>query len=207
MFHAQQRALQDRFDTRRLSDRMQEVVIQSALSPEDQAYIAERNMFFLATVDDQGQPNCSYKGGKRGFVRVLDERTLAFPLYDGNGMFMSAGNMLANPSVGMLFIDFERQTRVRVNGIASIDLDDPLMADYPEAQMVVRVTVRETFPNCPRYIHKMQQVEESAFVPRADCPTPSAAWKGLALVADVLPAQDAHLAGTDENVAAAIHRD
>lgn len=207
MFHAQQRALQDRFDTRRLSDRMQEVVIQSALSPEDQAYIAERNMFFLATVDDQGQPNCSYKGGQRGFVRVLDERTLAFPLYDGNGMFMSAGNMLANPNVGMLFIDFERQTRVRVNGIASIDLDDFLMAEYPEAQMVVRVTVRETFPNCPRYIHRMQQVEESAFVPRVDCPTPSAAWKGLALVADVLPAQDAHLAGTDENVAAAIHRD
>lgn len=207
MFHEQQRTLQDRFDTRRLSDRMQEVVIQSALSPEDQAYIADRNMFFLATVDDQGRPNCSYKGGQRGFVRVLDEKTLAFPLYDGNGMFMSAGNVLANPDVGMLFIDFERQSRVRVNGTASIDFDDPLMAEYPEAQMIVRVAVRETFPNCPRYIHKMQQVEESAFVPRADCTTPAAQWKSLALVADVLPAQDAHLAGTDENVPAAINRD
>ncbi len=207
MFHERQRALQDRFDTRRLSDRMQEVVIQSALSPEDQAYIADRNMFFLATVDDQGRPNCSYKGGQRGFVKVLDEKTLAFPLYDGNGMFMSAGNVLANPDIGLLFIDFERQSRVRVNGTASIDFDDPLMVEYPEAQMIVRVAVRETFPNCPRYIHKMQQMGESAFVPRADCPTPAAPWKGLALVADVLPAQDAHLAGADENVLAAINRD
>lgn len=206
LFHDKQRQLQDRFDTRRLSDRMQETIIQSALSPEDQAYIADRNMFFLATVDDQGQANCSYKGGPRGFVKVLDEKTLAFPLYDGNGMYMSAGNVLANPNVGMLFIDFERQSRVRVNGVASIDPHDPLLADYPEAQMIVRVAVRETFPNCPRYIHKMQLVEESAFVPKAECPTPAAPWKSLALVADVLPARDAHLAGTDDNPAAAINR-
>lgn len=206
MFHDKQRQLQVQFDTHKLADRLQETIIQPALSPEDQAYIADKNMFFLATVDDKGQANCSYKGGPKGFVRVLDEKTLAFPIYDGNGMYMSAGNMLANPNVGLLFIDFEQQSRVRVNGVASIDLADPLMAEYPEAQLVVRVAVRETFPNCPRYIHKLQAVEESAFVPHPECDTPAAPWKSLALVADVLPARDAHLAGTDDNPAAAINR-
>lgn len=206
MFHDKQRALQDQFDTRRLADRLQETIIQPTLSPEDQDYIADKNMFFLATVDDQGQPNCSYKGGPRGFVRVLDEKTLAFPLYDGNGMYMSAGNVLANPNIGMLFIDFEQQSRVRVNGMASIDPADPLLGEYPEAQMIVRVAVRETFPNCPRYIHKLQLIDESAFVPKAACQTPAPPWKSLGLVADVLPARDAHLAGTDDDPAAAINR-
>lgn len=205
-FHQAQRALQERFDSHKLADRLQETIIQAAISPEDQAYIADKNMFFLATVDGQGQANCSYKGGARGFVRVLDETRLAFPLYDGNGMYMSAGNVLVNPNIGMLFIDFERQSRLRVNGLASIAHDDPLLAEYPEAQMVVRVKVREVFPNCPRYIHKMQLVEESDFVPKAACATPAPPWKSLALVADVLPVRDSHLAGTDENPAAAINR-
>lgn len=206
MFHDRQLALQERFDTRRLADRLQETIIQPVISPEDQAYIADKNMLFLATVDDHGQANCSYKGGPRGFVRVLDEKNLAFPIYDGNGMYMSAGNVLANPNIGLLFVDFERQSRLRVNGIASIDLNDPLMGEYPEAQLVIRVTVREVFPNCPRYIHKMQLIEESVFVPKARCETPQPPWKSLALVADVLPARDAHLAGTDEDPATAINR-
>lgn len=206
MFHDKQIELQHHFDTRKLSERFEQTIIQPTINPEDQAYIADKNMFFLATVDDQGQANCSYKGGPKGFVKVIDEKTLAFPLYDGNGMFMSAGNVLANPNIGMLFIDFEQQTRVRVNGIASIDLNDPLMAEYPEAQMVVRVAVRETFPNCQRYIHKMQLVEESKFVPKPACKTPDAPWKSLALVADVLPARDAHLAGDGDNPAAAVNR-
>ena len=206
MFHDKQRDLQDRFDTQKLADRLHEIIIQAIISPEDQDYIADKNMFFLATVDDQGQANCSYKGGARGFVNIIDEKNLAFPIYDGNGMYMSTGNVLANPNIGMLFIDFERQSRLRVNGIATIDFNDPLMAEYPEAQMIVRVAVREVFPNCPRYIHKMRLVEESAFVPSAHCETPAPPWKSLALVADVLPARDAYLAGTDEDPAAAINR-
>ena len=206
MFHQQQKSLQKKFDTRKLADRLQETIIGAVINPEDQAYIAEKNMFFLATVDDQGQANCSYKGGPKGFVRVLDESTLAFPIYDGNGMFMSAGNVLANPNIGMLFVDFERQSRLRVNGNATINLDDPLLAEYVEAQLIIRVKVREVFPNCPRYIHKMQLVEESNFTPRAECKAPATPWKSLALVADVLPARDAHLAGTDEDPAAAINR-
>ena len=63
-------------------------------------------MFFLATADEHGMPQCSYKGGDPGFVRVVDEHTLAFPSYDGNGMYLSLGNLLVNPQVGILFIDF-----------------------------------------------------------------------------------------------------
>ena len=96
-------------------------------------------MFFLATVDADGRPQCSYKGGAPGFVRVLDDRTIAYPSYDGNGMFLSAGNIGVNPEVGLLFIDLERGTRLRFNGIASIDVDDPLIDSYPGCQLVVRV--------------------------------------------------------------------
>jgi predicted pyridoxine 5'-phosphate oxidase superfamily flavin-nucleotide-binding protein len=163
-------------------------------------------MFFLATVDDKGQANCSYKGGPKGLVKVVDPNTLAFPIFDGNGMFMSAGNVLVNGQVGLLFVDFNKQARVRVNGLASITENDPLLAHWPEALLVVRVAVRETFPNCPRYIHKMALVEESTFVPKAQCKTPDAPWKKLEIVADVLPPKDAHLASNEQDVLAAINR-
>ena len=150
-------------------------------------------MFFLATCDEDGRPNCSYKGGDPGFVRVVDEHTVAFPNYDGNGMYLSMGNLVKNPHVGLLFIDFEQQHRMRLNGVASIDGDDPLMADYPEAQFIVRVRATEVFPNCPRYIHQYQLVERSKYVPRQDCETPVPDWKkGVAQVApELLPARDA----------------
>ena len=137
------RALQDRFDTRRLADRIEERLLADTIGDGDRALIECLDMFFLATVDAEGQPQCAYQGGEPGFVRVLDERTLAFPLYYGNGMFLSAGNVLggagggaAGGRVGLLFIDFlaERPTRIRVNGVASVDLDDPLVAEWPGAQ-------------------------------------------------------------------------
>ena len=205
-FHEGNRQLQDEFDTRRLADRLQGGIIQPVISPPDAEFIEAQNMFFLATVDDKGQANCSYKGGSKGLVKVVDETTLAFPIYDGNGMFMSAGNVLVNGQVGLLFIDFNQQARVRVNGKASITLDDPLLSHWPEAKLVVRVKVRETFPNCPRYIHKMDLSEESGFVPKANCETPAPAWKKLEIVADVLPAADSHLASNEQDVLAAINR-
>lgn len=205
-FHEGNRQLQDEFDTRRLADRLQAGIIQAVITPPDAEFIEAQNMFFLATVDDKGQANCSYKGGNVGLVKVLDETTLAFPIYDGNGMFMSAGNVLVNGQVGLLFIDFNRQARVRVNGVASITPNDALLANWPRAKLIVRVNVRETFPNCPRYIHKMALVEESAFVPAAECETPVADWKKLEIVADVLPSYDAHLASNEQDVLAAINR-
>ncbi len=160
----------------------------------------------MATVDDKGQANCSYKGGNKGLVKVVDETTLAFPIYDGNGMYMSAGNVIVNGEVGLLFVDFNKQARVRVNGIASITHNDELLKHWPEAQVIVRVKVRETFPNCPRYIHKMTLVDESIFVPQATGETPPAPWKKLEIVADVLPAYDAHLASNEQDVLASINR-
>lgn len=137
-FHEGSRSLQDRFDTRGLADRIDTLLVRETISAGDRAFIAERDMFFLATADAEGRPTCSYKGGDPGFVRVLDPQTVAFPNYDGNGMYLSAGNVLVNPHVGMLFIDFERGHRMRLEGEATIDLDDPLAAEFPEAQFVVR---------------------------------------------------------------------
>jgi predicted pyridoxine 5'-phosphate oxidase superfamily flavin-nucleotide-binding protein len=143
-------------------------------------------MLFMASVDENGNVDCSYKGGDPGLVRVLDETTIAFPSYDGNGQFMSGGNVLTNGKVGLLFIDWEGQFRMRLNGTATIDFDDELMGEYPEAQFIYRVRAEEIFPNCPRYIHRMEMVERSRFVPRAACETPDAPWKDH--FEDVLPA-------------------
>jgi uncharacterized protein len=190
LYHDGQRLLQDRFDTRRLADRIDERLVDDMIDADDKAFIERLDMFFIATADEQGYPNCSYKGGEPGFVRVVDEHTVVFPNYDGNGMYLSAGNMLANPNVGMLFIDFERGRRLRLNGVASINEHDELIECYPEAQFVVRVQAREVFPNCPRYIHKYQLVEHSRFVPKASCPTPVPDWKRSAWARDVLPTND-----------------
>jgi len=190
IYNRSSRELQERFDTRRLADRLEDRTVRDHIDDDDRAFIEARDMFFLATSDEEGRPQCSYKGGDAGFVRVLDERTIAFPSYDGNGMYLSAGNMLVNPHVGLLFIDFEGRKRLRLNGKTSVDEQDPLLADYPEAQMVVRVHATEVFPNCPRYIHEYRLVSRSRFVPKADCETPVPQWKRNEWAHDVLPAGD-----------------
>jgi len=190
IYHDGSRALQDRFDTRRLADRLEDVKVHDRFTPDDKAFVERLDMFFLATVDTDGQPTCSYKGGDPGFVRVVDDRTLVFPNYDGNGMYLSMGNVAEHAAVGLLFIDLERQRRMRVDGAASIRFDDPLLGDYPEAQFLVRVAARRIYPNCPRYIHKYQLVERSRFVPHADEPTPIPPWKQSPWACDVLPAND-----------------
>jgi hypothetical protein len=190
LYHSGSRALQDRFDSRRLADRLEDVKVSPTIDAKDREFIESMDMFFLATADEQGRPNCSYKGGEPGFVRVLDERTLAFPSYDGNGMFVSAGNVLVNAEVGLLFISFERQRRLRLNGTASIDPDDELATSWPGALIVVRVRTREVFPNCPRYIHRYELVERSRFVPRAGVEPPVPDWKTRDWARDVLPSSD-----------------
>jgi len=190
LYHDGSRELQDRFDTRRLADRIDERLVSDTIDADDRAFIEARDMFFIATADAEGRPQCSYKGGAPGFVRVLDERTIAFPIYDGNGMYLTAGNALVNPHVGLLFIDFEGRKRMRLNGIASVADDDELLPEYPEAQLVVRVRATEVFPNCPRYIHEYRLVQRSRFVPRTECQTPVPAWKTREWASDVLPEGD-----------------
>jgi len=190
LYHQGSRELQDRFDSRRLADRLADVKVTDVIGPEDRAFIESLDMFFLASADEHGRPTCSYKGGDPGFVRVLDERTLAFPAYDGNGMFLSAGNVLVNPAVGLLFVSFPRGRRLRLQGTASISLEDPLAASWPGALFTVRVRAREVFPNCPRYIHRYELVERSRFVPRDGAPPPVPDWKRREWARDVLPAGD-----------------
>ncbi len=189
-YHDGSRTLQDRHDTRALADRIDELLVSDTINEGDKAFIEARDMFFLATADAEGRPSCSYKGGDPGFVRVLDETTLAFPSYDGNGMYRSAGNVLVNPHVGMLFVDLERGHRMRFEGIASIDLDDPLREEYLEAQFVVRVKARAVYPNCPRYLHRYELKQRSRFVPAAGCATPVPEWKRSDWAYDALPAAD-----------------
>jgi hypothetical protein len=190
MFHHGSRTLQDRFDTRRIADRIEEKLVGDTISDHDKAFIERLDMFFIATADERGNPNCSYKGGDPGFVRVVDERTIAWPNYDGNGMYLTMGNIGVNPHVGLLFIAFDTGHRLRLNGEASIDESDPLMREYPEAQFIARVRAREVFPNCPRYIHRYQLVDRSKFVPRVGAPTPVPDWKRADWARDALPDHD-----------------
>jgi predicted pyridoxine 5'-phosphate oxidase superfamily flavin-nucleotide-binding protein len=190
VYHEGMRRLQDRFDTRRLADRLDEKLGRAEFTAEDREFIESRRLFFLASADSEGQPDCSYKGGEPGFVRVTAPDELAFPSYDGNGMFRSLGNVLANPAVALLFIDFEKPSRLRVNGRATIAEGDPLLQSFAGAQLVVRVRATRIFPNCPRYIHRMSLIEASPYVPRAGYTPPVPKWKRFEAFCDVLPRDD-----------------
>ena len=179
MFHEGNRRLQDQFDSRRISDRLEQFS-REEFTPDDQAFIESVPYFFLATADAEGRPDCSYKGGMPGFVTVTGPSELAFPDYDGNGMFKSLGNILANADVGLLFIAMHgKPQRLRVNGTATVSCQDPLLASTVGAQMIVRVTARVIFPNCPRYIPDMQLVDPSVYAPRPGCDLPEPAWKNF----------------------------
>ncbi|MEZ5650949.1 MAG: pyridoxamine 5'-phosphate oxidase family protein [Burkholderiaceae bacterium] len=190
LYTPQHRALHDEFDTRRMADLMEGGIVHDALAPHERAFIEKLDCFFLATTDVAGRPTVSYKGGDPGFVRVLDERTLLFPAYDGNGMFFSMGNLAAKPEVGFLFIDFETPDRLRVQGTATIERDPTLMALYPEAHFLVRTTITHIWLNCSRYVHKRVKVASSKYVPKAGSETPVPSWKRIDLVQDALPAKD-----------------
>jgi len=187
MYHAGNRSLQDRFDSRRIADRLVEVLHRTAFTDEDRAFIESRSMFFLATADAEGAPDCSYKGGRPGFVRLVGSSELVFPSYDGNGMFKSLGNVVVNPQVGLLFIDFETPKRLRVNGTARISDDDPLLGSFEGAQLLVHVQAAHVFPNCPRYIHRLAFAEMSPYAPAAGHEPPEPAWKQMDAFRDYLP--------------------
>jgi predicted pyridoxine 5'-phosphate oxidase superfamily flavin-nucleotide-binding protein len=190
LYHDGMRWLQDVRDTRRIADRLEDVTVHTAFTEEDRAFIQRSAMFFIATADAHGFPDCSYKGGLPGFVRAIDDRTLCIPDYDGNGMYRTWGNVLVNPRVGLLFVDFERPERLRVNGTAHIREDDPLRNEFPGSVFLVRVTAERIFANCPRYIHKMQLVEHSKYAPRPEYTPPVPKWKTFDAFKDALPARD-----------------
>jgi uncharacterized protein len=188
MYHQGNRELQDQFGSRALADRLEDKLRHDRFTDADAAFISAQSFFFLATADSEGRPDCSFKGGPVGFARVAAPDLLVFPDYDGNGMFKSLGNLRANPHVGLLFIAMgERPARLRVNGRAEVVGDDPLLAEMPGGQLLVKVTPTDIFPNCPRYIPRMELVEPSAYAPKSDSTPLEPKWKAFPDFADVVP--------------------
>jgi uncharacterized protein len=180
------RALQMAFETRALADRIETIAVKAELDDMAKGFIESRDMFFLSTVDHNGRPTVSYKGGTPGFVRVLDDRTIAFPSYDGNGMYLSMGNITGHPEIGILFIDFEKPFRMRLQGRAELIVSGPELSLFKEAEMVVKVAVHETWMNCPRYIHRYQKLEASRYAPGVEAETPFCEWKRIDELQDVV---------------------
>jgi len=188
LYHDGNRQLQEEFGSRALADRLEDKLARTGFTDDDTAFIESLPYFFLATADADGRPDCSFKGGAPGFVRVTGPGELAFPDYDGNGMFKSLGNVLANPGVGLLFIALHGgPKRLRVNGTATVSRDDPLMSSAVGAQLIVRVQAQAIFPNCPRYIPTFELVEPSVYAPKAGVDPPEPAWKTFDLFSDVVP--------------------
>ncbi|MGE0767240.1 MAG: pyridoxamine 5'-phosphate oxidase family protein [Hyphomicrobiaceae bacterium] len=188
MYHTGNRELQAQFGSTRLADRLVERLWRDRFKDEDKTFIEEAGFFFLATADSEGRPDCSFKGGPPGFVRVPAPDLLLFPDYDGNGMFKSLGNIKANPQVGLLFIAMgEKPQRLRVNGRATLHTEDPVLAELAGAQMVVRVTPEHIFPNCPRYVPDLSTGRASEYLPIDGVAPKEPAWKGFDVFKDVVP--------------------
>ena len=195
-FTLAQRELQGEFETTDLADRIVEAVVTEELSDPQAEFIHSRNMFYLSTIDESGYPSCSYKGGDLGFVRVINPVTIVFPNYDGNGMFMSMGNIQDKAKVGLLFMDFETPQRLRLRGEARCLREGPMLDSYPGANLVVEISVNHVWVNCPRYVHRMQPLEQSPYLPGKDGAVSLALWKRVDLIQDVLTAEDRAEAGS-----------
>lgn len=188
MYREDNRALQDAFGSRKLADRLEERLARAQFTDDSKAFIESAAYFFLATADAQGRPDCSFKGGAPGFVRVTAPDELVFPDYDGNGMFKSLGNIKVNADVGLLFIAMHgAPKRLRMNRSAVVRDDHPLLRTTPGAQLIVTVKARAIFPNCPRYIPELTLVAPSIYAPTAEHDPPEPAWKGFETFADVVP--------------------
>lgn len=184
-------ALQKRFDTAALAAAELQAIVHDQLSPWDRSVIEDAEMFWLATVDPKGSPTVSYKGGAPGFVKIPDDSSLVFPSFDGNGMFYSMGNIAATAQVGMLFMNFQRPNRLRVQGSAQLTHDPTIVGLWPGAQFAVRVAITALITNCPRYIPRMQRMEPSRYVPdpqTGEQPIPG--WKRIDAIQAVLPQRD-----------------
>jgi predicted pyridoxine 5'-phosphate oxidase superfamily flavin-nucleotide-binding protein len=191
-YHDGHRAVQTRFSSTPLADRLEQVTHRTQFTEGDKHFIESSSFFFLATADGEGRPDCSYKGGPPGFVRVVANDALVFPDYDGNGMFRSLGNLGMNSAIGMLFIAMtEAPKRLRVNGRASISFDDPSIANFTGAQALIRVTAEHIFPNCPRYIHDLHHATPSPYTPAPGAVPVEPAWKSFDSFKDVVPPRKA----------------
>ncbi len=190
MYSQEQRKLQSDFGTEKLAEKLVSMIVKSTLDERERAFLESREMFFLSTVDKEGRPTVSFKGGSAGFLKAIDEKTIVFPSYDGNGMFLSMGNISATNQVGLLLIDFETPHRMRIQGKAMVNQNDPLLEEFPGANLIVRVEIEKTWINCPRYIPTYKKIASSKYIPGTDGSAPIAAWKKIEEVKEVLPPAD-----------------
>lgn len=181
------RDLQRQFDTTRLADRLEERTVFDELEPWHVKTIERASFFFLGTADPDGFPDVSYKGGAPGFVQVLDPHTLAFPSYDGNGMFRSMGNIADTGKVSLLFVDFDKPKRIRIHGTAELHDEPEWLARFLDAELVVEVRIGRAFFNCPRYLHNLRDGELSDHAPRQGHTVAEPEWKSLPEWSEVLP--------------------
>jgi predicted pyridoxine 5'-phosphate oxidase superfamily flavin-nucleotide-binding protein len=194
LYGTQHRAIQYDFDTVNLADAVKQNIVSEQIGEEHRGFIESRDMFFLTTIDHRGYPTCSYKGGNPGFLKVHDSKTLIFPSFDGNGMFLSMGNITTNSKIGLLLIDFETPHRIRIHGNASVSREPELLKFFPGSEMVVRLYITEIFINCPRYIHRYQRVASAKHVPQPDAPAALPQWKRIDGLQEALPERDKHIA-------------
>lgn len=185
-----QRKLQQQGQHEKLAEVVVHAIVRDELEAIHTDYIASRDYFFLSTVNADGMPTVSYKGGPVGFVRVMAPNRLVFPNYDGNGMWMSMGNIDEASKVGMLFMDMVTPWRIRLQGAARLSQDPALMAQFPGCNMVVDVAVEVVFQNCARYIHKHSRIDSSPYVPDAEGKQPFPAWKRIDGLQPVLHPDD-----------------
>jgi predicted pyridoxine 5'-phosphate oxidase superfamily flavin-nucleotide-binding protein len=186
MFHEGQRELQDRFMGRAIADRLEHHRMHTTFTEADRELIETSRFFFLATAWNESV-DCSHKGGIPGFVRVTAPSEISWPDYDGNRMYRSLGNIIRSPSVGLLFLKFDGvSTRLRISGKARLDESPEAIAGLPGAKRLIRVTAQYIFSNCPRYIPRMQFVDESAYSPRSGHTAPIPEWKTRDYIREVL---------------------
>jgi hypothetical protein len=171
-----ERILQTKVGTANKASIFYEKQMLDHLNPYMREFISKQEMVFIATADSKGECDCSFRAGKRGFVRVLNEKTHACPEYRGNGVMASLGNILEHQHIGMTFIDFfENTIGLHANGKAKIIENEELMADKDLAENLtnnnhkeegenperwILITIEEAYIHCSKHIPLLKKLDK-----------------------------------------------
>jgi predicted pyridoxine 5'-phosphate oxidase superfamily flavin-nucleotide-binding protein len=122
-------------------------------------FLANTNSFYMATATADGQPYIQHRGGPRGFIRILDKRTIAFTDYAGNQQYLTQGNLSENPKAHIFIMDYAHRRRVKIWGTARVVEDDPALTEslMPKGykarpEQVILFTIAAWDTNCPQHI-------------------------------------------------------
>jgi uncharacterized protein len=170
-----ERYLQEQLGTTKKASSFYENQMLNYLNSNMTEFISNQEMVFIATADSSGNCDSSFRAGKKGFIRVIDEKTLLYPEYKGNGVMASLGNLIENPHIGLMFIDFfEHSIGLHVNGKASIieneqffsmKIIEKIRNDLEEKEgkrpeRWVIINVEEAYIHCSKHIPKLKQMDK-----------------------------------------------